>query len=344
MCTHAFPLLAAWSIGLMAAQSAPAPQQSPEKAPAAPAAAKQPPAPGRANSLVVDLAPDGEGAAARLAVFAGADTSSVARMGDGRLVVAYQGFPADNPRESNRTAVRFSHDEGRSWTDATPIVVDGIDPTLAPPFDPAVVALPDGRLRLYFISYIASEMKPGTPPTTTAVYSAVSSDGLRYRFEPGVRFTVAGRVVVDAAAALHKGVFHIVVPDNGTAGEFLARRERGEAQPGGNGYHAVSGDGLVFERVADLALPSTSNRWWGNLLSDGEALFFFGTGPGPWPLASTDGMHWKPAEHPRTMPGVDPCAVRTRDRTLLLIATSAPAPAPRAAPAADPAKNQPGAR
>jgi hypothetical protein len=285
----------------------------------------KPTAVGFYNALAVEHLPI-DGAALPLARFTSADTSSVARMKDGRIVVAYQGFPAAEAHDFNRTAVRFSKDEGCTWTGGEPIVVDGLDASLAPPFDPALVALPDGRVRLYFISFVAHGLKPGTPPTATAVYSAISTDGLHYTFEPGIRFTVDGRVVLDATAALHNGVFHIVVPDNGTAAEFIERRKNGETPPGGNGYHAMSKDGLVFERAADLKFSSTTNRWWGNLLSDGGTLFFFGTGPGPWPLTSADGMQWKVDARPIAMPGVDPAALRSRDGGLLVIATKEPLP------------------
>ena len=352
MCIAAFSFLAACVSATLAPQATRDPQSTPatqatqateatqeatapskaevhssEHVPTSTASLKKPPAPGLANGLSVERMSN-DGTTARLDAIAGADTSSVARMNDGRLLLAYQGFPAGDKAEFNRTAVRFSQDDGRTWTDAAPIVVDGIDPNLAPPFDPAIVALPDGRVRLYFISYVKPEGKPSAPPTRTSIYSAVSSDGVRYQFEPGVRFTVEGRVVLDAAAALHQGVFHLIVPDNGTASEFLERRECGEAQPGGNGFHAVSKDGLAYERAADLTLPSTENRWWGNLLSDGESLLFFGTGPGPWPLVSKGGMRWEPVAKPLALAGVDPCAIRTRDGGLLLITTTEPARTP----------------
>ena len=309
--------------------------------PAPPSAQTAPPhaAPPKAgpwnNSVVVDrVAVDGAaGAASTLATFTGSDVASIARMKDGRLAVAFQGYPPNDKQRFDRAAVRFSSDEGRTWTAAEPIVVDNLDAGLAPPFDPTLVALPDGRIRLYFISY----MKSDALPTATAVYSAVSADGVRYAFEPGARFTVDGRIVLDASAALHDGVFHLIVPDNGTASEFLERRERGEPVPGGNGYHAVSTDGLVFERAADLPISPANNRWWGNLLSDGAQLLFFGTGPGPWPLASTDGLHWAAPAKPLAIAGVDPSAIKLRDGAWLLLSTKEPS---GTAPAADRTKKE----
>src|SRR6185436_13174085 len=78
-------------------------------------------------------------------------------------------------------------------------------------FDPTLVPLPDGRVRLYFTGNVGPPAGRGTP----AIYSAISTDGLNYTFEPGMRFEVEGRIVIDCAAVLHQGVFHLFVPDNG---------------------------------------------------------------------------------------------------------------------------------
>lgn len=249
--------------------------------------------------------------------------SSIARLKDGRLAIACQAFPADDAAHFNRIAVRISGDDGRTWGEPEPIVIAKMDAALAAPFDPALVVLPDGRVRMYFITHTGTDAAPGQ----TAVHSAISTDAVHFDYEPGVRFTVPGRVVVDCAAALHDGVFHLVVPDNGTPAEFLGRRRSGEPQPGGNGYHATSTDGLAFTRAADLPLPSTRDRWFGNLLSDGTQLLFFGTGPGPWPMTSADGMRWAQAAAPVRMPGIDPSAVRLRDGSWMVVATRVPAPA-----------------
>lgn len=274
------------------------------------------------NGLVVQRV-GADGVAVTLATFDRADVSSIARLGDGRLLMAFQWFPDRDAAHFDRVAVRMSADEGRTWSAPEPITVANLDAGLAPPFDPALVALPDGRVRMYFISHAGTAAQPGP----TGVHSAISSDGVRYAYEPGVRFAVPGRVTVDCAAVLHAGAFHLVVPDNGTVEEFMARRRRGEPQPGGRGYHATSADGLAFTRTADLALASTRDRWFGNLASDGGALRFFGTGPGPWPLGSADGTAWSAVDAPVRMPGIDPCAVRLRDGSWLVVATKVPAPA-----------------
>ena len=307
-----FIVLACAGPGVLQAAAPPAKDAEPP----APAPAR---APVRGNNALIVQRIAADGSSSTCATFGHADVPSIARLKDGRLLLAFQGFPTDDSVHFNRTAVRTSADEGRTWSAPAPITVTGLGAGLAPPFDPALVALPDGRVRLYFITHTGTDAAPGP----SGVHSAVSTDGTHYDYEPGVRFTVPGRVVIDCAAGLHAGVFHLVVPDNGTPEEFLGRRRRGEPQPGGNGYHATSTDGLAFTRVADLPLPLVRNRWFGNLLADGGQLLFFGSGPGPWPVISTDGTQWAPAATPVRMPGVDPCAVRLADGGWLVVATTA---------------------
>lgn len=257
----------------------------------------------------------------RLAKIERAGVPTVARFADGRLIAAFQHFPRDDDRNFDRVAVAFSRDEGTTWSRPEAIRLDGLDPGLARPFDPTLVPLTDGRVRLYFTSNRSPDFRRSTP----AVHSAVSKNGLRYQFEPGVRFAVEGRIVIDCAAALHEGVFHLIVPDNGTAEQMWADQQRGRPPRDGAGYHAVSRDGLDFERVSDIT-TKPPNRWLGNMQSDGGRLVFFGTGPGPWPLVSIDGTHWSVGELAASIPGADPGVVKLGDGSWLLLVTSPPRP------------------
>src|SRR4029078_11800099 len=114
---------------------------------------------------------------------------------DGRLIAAFQHFPQDDNRNFDRVAVAFSRDEGKTWTKPVPIFVDGLEKGLARPFDPTLVPLPDGKVRLYFTSNRSPDFRRSIP----AIYSAISQDGVQYLFESGVRFAVEGRIVIDCA-------------------------------------------------------------------------------------------------------------------------------------------------
>jgi len=261
----------------------------------------------------------GTGRSEQLATFLRAGVPTLARLADGRLIAAFQHFPADDDRNFDRVAVSFSSDEGRTWTKPEPIAVAGMEAGLARPFDQTLVPLPDGRVRLYFTSNRSPDFRRSVP----AIYSASSKDGVCYEFEPGVRFGLEGRVVIDCAVALHGGVFHLIVPDNGTPEEMRANEQRREPPRGGSGFHAVSKDGLNFERVADVTMP-TQGRWLGNMQSDGGRLAFFGTGPGPWPATSTDGKTWSTSAATARLPGADPGAVRLKDGAWLVAVTGPP--------------------
>ena len=263
------------------------------------------------------------GTAEKLATFERAGVPTVARLKDGRLIAAHQHFPARNDADFDKVAVRFSADEGKEWTSPKVIRLTGLPEGMRFPFDPTLVPLPDGRVRLYFTSVKGRGFEEHMP----AIYSAVSSNGFDYAVEPGTRFGVTGRFVIDCAVVLHAGVFHLFVPDNGTGDPPMNRRDappRPENRPrDGVGYHATSSDGLNFTRVEDVKIEGR-RRWLGNAQSDGKVITFFGTGePGIWSATSADGQNWKLAETYHIQ-GADPGAVKLKDGSWLLVATGPP--------------------
>ena len=256
----------------------------------------------------------------KLATFERAGVPTLARLSDGRIAAALQHFPENDDRNFDRVAVSVSKDEGRTWSKPQPIVVENMESGLARPFDPTLVSLPDGRIRLYFTSNRSPDFRRSTP----AIYSAISTNGINFVFEPGVRFAVEGRIVIDCAVALHDGVFHMIVPDNATAEDFADRPERGQPARSGTGYHAVSRDGLVFERLADVK-TSGRGRWLGNLQSDSDHLVFFGSGePGVWSATSRAGEKWDLNASPIRVQGADPGAVKLKDGSWLIAVTGPP--------------------
>jgi hypothetical protein len=270
------------------------------------------PGPWQNDVLVYRISADG--ASEQVTAFERAGVPTLARMKDGRLIAAHQHFPEDFGADFDKVAVRFSEDDGRTWTAPQVIQLTGLPEGMRFPFDPTLVPLPDGRVRLYFTSMKGRRFEEAAP----AIHSAISADGVNYEWEAGERFGIPGRQVIDCAVALHRGVFHLFVPDNGPAGP----QRRDERPPDGIGYHATSEDGLAFTRQPDVKIEGR-RRWLGNAQSDGEAITFFGTGQGIWTATSEDGQAWKlgPAISVR---GADPGAVTTRDGGLIIIATGPP--------------------
>jgi hypothetical protein len=277
------------------------------------------PGPWNNDVLVYRVAADGR--ADPLATFDRAGVSTLARLADGRLVAAHQHFPADNDADFDKVAVHFSSDEGRTWTPAQVIHLSGLPDGMRFPFDPTLVPLPDGRIRLYFTS-----TRGRGPLVRPAIYSAVSTNALDFVVEPGVRFEIDGRPVIDCAVVLHRGVFHLFAPDNGTAVPGMMPRPGTDRPRDGAGYHATSADGLTFTRGEDVRVDGR-RRWLGAAQSDGALLTFWGTGePGVWMATSADGIAWTLPPNQVRVPGADPGAVRLRDGSWLLSVTGPPRP------------------
>jgi hypothetical protein len=284
-----------------------------EGGPAADARAGRP-GPWDRDVVVYRTAPDGK--MERVTTFERAGVPTVARLGDGRLIAAHQHFPADFGADFDKVAVHFSDDDGRTWSPPQVIQLTGLPAGMRFPFDPTLVPLPDGRVRIYFTSLHGRRFDESKP----AIYSAISRDGVKFEFEPGVRFAIEGRPVIDCAVALHRGVFHLYSPDNGTDNS----QRDGERPRDGVGYHATSSDGLSFLRQPDAQIGGR-RRWLGNAQSDGRVITFYGTGEGLWMATSEDGATWTAANAP-AIRGGDPGAVATRDGGLIVVITGEPRP------------------
>lgn len=281
------------------------------------------------------------GAAERRATFERAGVPTLTRLTNGRLLAAHQHFPENNPTDFDKVAVRFSPDEGKTWSDPQVIRVAGLPDGMRFPFDPTLVSLPDGRVRLYFTGNYGRTFQDSVP----AIHSAISTNGMDYTYEPGVRFGVAERDVIDCAVVLHHGVFHLYAPIQGARLQPGKRPDSARRPPEGRGYHATSTNGLDFTRVADVQVEGR-RRWLGNAQSDGALITFFGSedfAPGQpgqprsgvWSATSADGVTWEQARS-LPVPGADPGAVKLRDGSWLLLVTGPPVrdelPPPRRLP------------
>jgi len=153
-----------------------------------------------------------------------------------------------DPAAFDLVAASFSTDGGRTWTTPKTLAFAGLPAGYQRPFDPTITVREDGSLRLYFTC------SPSGPNPVNGFCSATSTDGLNFTVDPGQRF-YPGRSTVDCAAIRWNGQWHLTSPI-------------GAPQEGA--YHAVSDDGLIFTRLADI--PSVNNvNWTGNLVAVGNA-------------------------------------------------------------------------
>jgi hypothetical protein len=221
----------------------------------------------------------------------------VIRDSQGRLVAVFQWFPFEDEEAFDQVAVTFSGDGGATWAAPAKVTVAGMPANLMRPFDPALVQVEDGRYRLYFTS---NERVGGGRP---AIYSAISSDGLTYTFEPGARFAPAAGTV-DASVVWFAGAWHL----------FSHTMEANT----GKGFHAVSTDGLAFEQLPMVDVGS-GHQWIGNAVVMDGALRYYGSGrEGVWSATSSDGSAWTLDAGTR-LPGGDPSAVVLKSGEVMLV-------------------------
>ncbi|HLP29501.1 MAG TPA: sialidase family protein [Candidatus Didemnitutus sp.] len=198
------------------------------------------------------------------------------------LLCAFQWFrePRNTPTW-DRVAVKMSTDDGVTWTQPVPIVIDGFPAGYQRPFDPTLVSFNDS-IRIYFSSSVRMPM--GGLDSLVNTYSAVGTDGIHYRFEPGARFDNATRPVIDPAVSYCPDCL-----ETETYGAWRLTAPIGAPQEGA--YQATSFDGLLWTRTNNIPSDNTHN-WTGNMLVDGPTLEFYGSGPMMWRASYLGAGDW----------------------------------------------------
>lgn len=242
---------------------------------------------------------------------------SIIRDKNGRLIAAFQWFPEKDLQAFDRVALRYSTDDGHTWTQPKTIDIAQFPEDLMRPFDPTLALAPDGKVRLYFSSRSLKDHR-----SKVATHSATSDDGEHFTFEAGMRFGIDDHNVIDCAVVCLKDVWHYFAPEDGPS------------TPRGVGYHATSPDGLKFERQADVQVDG-HKRWLGCVSVEGNALRFYGTDDGArpgdknspriWSAVSSDGATWK-LDGGIAVEGVDAGVALTKDGDRIVIATGPPRP------------------
>jgi hypothetical protein len=103
---------------------------------------------------------------------------------DGMLYMYFVDVTTDG--KSEQIGLMKSSDSGKTWSQREFVVIKGKNVAKIIPVDPDPVLLADGRIRLYY--YDISGHPTVESKTKNKIYSAVSSDGINFTQEDGVRF------------------------------------------------------------------------------------------------------------------------------------------------------------
>ena len=92
-------------------------------------------------------------------------------------------------RSNSGLLVGISDDYGESW-DFGSLQMEGLSEDITIAADPEITYLEDGTFRLYFIGFVISPgNSPQYNPVANQILSAISSDGIHFSVEDGVRFS-----------------------------------------------------------------------------------------------------------------------------------------------------------
>ncbi len=192
----------------------------------------------------------------------------------------------------DRVAVSFSYDGGEEWTEPTPVLFEGFPNGFQRPFDPTLVVLSDNSLRMYFSGSLT--IPPPGQDSLINTYSAHSTDGIHFTYEPGSRVDHPTQRVIDPAVAFLNNIWHYESP-------------AGAPQDGA--FHYTSLDGLSFTQVPNIPADPGHN-WTGNYLVDSDSeLRFYGSGQQMWYNSSPNGGEWNGYVN-CGIPGADPTVVK----------------------------------
>ena len=209
-------------------------------------------------------------------VIKGAHVPTITEKGE-KLYLYYQWFPKDEEflHWFDHIGVSITTDYGSSWSKPTGINIVGVPERVfgrrTRPMDPCAVTLSDGRIRLYFT------LEPFGPHDKllgdAQIHSAISTDGISFAYEPGVRLAIANVDLRDPAVVYFKNQWHLYVPNQ---------------KNNGDGYYAVSQDGVSFSRKKNVKNGKKGN-WLGNATVFKGKINFFGT---VWRAISNNGFDW----------------------------------------------------
>ena len=226
------------------------------------------------------------------------------------IVCAFQWFrePVNGP-SWDRIAIKFSYDSGLSWTQPTVANFLNYPPNFIRAFDPALLVLDDGSIRMYFST------KPGINQNLDSLvdtYSANSTDGINYTFNAAPIHGHPTKAVIDPSVIKFNNKIHYTAP---------------VGPPQDGAYHVTSdtNDGIIFVQSPDY-LSDNNHQWTGNYCKvNQDTLRFYGqtklipNNRKIWFLESVDALSWSPSFAYTNVEGGDNSVLRVGDNSYFMV-------------------------
>ncbi|MCX6667661.1 MAG: hypothetical protein NTV74_05425 [Euryarchaeota archaeon] len=154
-----------------------------------------------------------------------------------------------------------STDNGSTWSSKEYVTFDGIGEKV--PVDPAPFLLSDGRIRLYYFD-INEQRISQNQEATNKIYSAISTDGINFVQEDGVRFERKG--IFDPDAVEVNGTWRLYVGDiegneviSAVSSNGLSFTEEGTALDGGAVPDVFFKNDIYYLYTAGIDISTSQN-------------------------------------------------------------------------------------
>lgn len=220
---------------------------------------------------------------------------------NGRLILTFQYFSAEDEEMFDVIAYMISEDNGKTWSALQKLEIEGLPEPIGynTAVDPTLIKLSDDSLRLYFTYQSKDQQYPTLVAARNAdglvegvfTYEEISYIGE----EPGI-------TMLDPAVVFFDGNYH----------HYTWQHDSEE------NIHMISKMGLIFQQQEDISLPM---GMLGSVIKTEHGIVFYGTQEGNVASAtSEDGYTWTMQEGTRAQ-GADPGVVHLADGSYLMVFT-----------------------